>query len=191
MQDTMGHRVQLDTILGIIGKIKLDLKWWDWKDAFYSMSKLTLGVDGDPLYYVIREDHEHEPGWVAPNDLERRAEQLSHTGVTYKKDSDLLWTKLVKCTSGTLAQEWLKDFEQNKDTRAAWKRLLFKLEGTEANNKRVVAVQRIVSTNPARGGIFYTNEYNFSFDKYSTKLHPEQLESTKALGWDYCPGHPC
>jgi hypothetical protein len=122
------------------GKIELALKWWDWKDSFYNM------------YCVIREDH--GSGWVPPNELEQRAEQLPHTGVTYKKDSDLLWTQLVKCTAGTLAQEWLKDYEQNKDTRAAWKHLLLKCEGKEANNKRVVAATRIVSTDPARGGIY-------------------------------------
>lgn len=150
------------------GKIEIDLKWWDWKDSFYNMTKLTNGVDGDPLYYVIRPDR--EPGWVPPNDLEARAEQLPHTGVNFKKDSDILWTRLIKCTNGTLAQEWLKDYEQDKNTRAAWKRLLLKCEGKEANNKRVVSATRIVSTDPARGGAFYTNEYNFSFDKYSTKL---------------------
>lgn len=150
------------------GKIETDLKWWDWKDGFINMSKLTMGVDNEPLFYVIREDH--DPGWVAPNDLEARAAQLPHAGATYKKDSDLLWAKMVKSTAGTIAHEWIKDFEQSKDTRAAWQVLLVKCEGRDATNKRVILANRIISLAASDGGAFYTNEYNFSFDKYATKL---------------------
>ena len=45
-----------------------------------------------------------------------------------------------------------------------------KCEGHDGTNKRVLIVTRVVSLSPNAGRIFYSNEYLFSFDKYSTKL---------------------
>lgn len=150
------------------GKIETDLKWWNWKDEFINMSKQIKGVDGEPLYYVIRPDH--DDAWEAPNELESRAEQLPLNGVVYERDSALLWAKLVKATNGTVAHEWLKDFEANKDARGAWKCLLLKCEGKDATNKRVLKATRITSLSSNEGGLFYSNEYHYSFTKYSTQL---------------------
>ena len=45
-----------------------------------------------------------------------------------------------------------------------------KYEGQNATNKRVLLAERVVSLNPNGGGGFYSNEYQFSFEKCSTKL---------------------
>ena len=39
------------------GKIEMDLTLWPFKEAFLNMAKNVMGVDIDPLYYVIRTDN--------------------------------------------------------------------------------------------------------------------------------------
>ena len=47
---------------------------------------------------------------------------------------------------------------------------MYKCEGQDATNTRVLLATRVVSLSPNSGGIFYSNEYQFSFEKYSNKL---------------------
>ena len=57
-----------------------------------------------------------------------------------------------------------------EDSRFAWKLLVGKFEGHNATNRRLLLATRVVSISPNGGGVFYRNEYQFSFEKYSTKL---------------------
>ena len=49
---------------------------------------------------------------------------------------------------------------------------MVKLEGQDATNKRLFFSTRVVSLIPkGGGGVLYSNEYQFLFEKYITKLH--------------------
>ena len=52
------------------------------------MAKNVMGVDNDPLYYVIRPDH--LAGWFPPNAFEQQMYQLPHTGAVYKRDKKMV-----------------------------------------------------------------------------------------------------
>ena len=45
-----------------------------------------------------------------------------------------------------------------------------KCEGQDVTNKRVLLATIVVSLSPNGGEIFYSNEYQFSFEKYSTNM---------------------
>lgn len=151
-----------------IDKIQTGLEWWTFKETFVNMTKVTRGADNDPLYYIIRPDKPE--GWTASDEWERRVYQLPQSGPIFDKDNEAVWSKLVKCAAGTTAWEWLKEYENTRDACKAWKCLILKCEGTDATNKRVQHAQRIISTSSHGGGAVYTNEYSYSFEKYSTKL---------------------
>ena len=76
------------------GKIDMDLKWWPFKEAFLNMAKNVMGVDKDPLYYVISPDH--PAGWVPPNAFEKRMHQLTHTWAVYNRGKKIVWGKTLK-----------------------------------------------------------------------------------------------
>ena len=65
------------------GKIEMELKWCLFKEALLNMSKNVMGVDNDPLYYVIRPNQ--TTGWVPLNTFEERIYQLPHTGAVYNR----------------------------------------------------------------------------------------------------------
>ena len=53
---------------------------------------------------------------------------------------------------------------------AAWKLLVERCKGQDTINKQVLLETRVVSFIPNGGGTFYSNEYQFSLDKYITTL---------------------
>ena len=59
------------------GKIEMDHKWWHFKEAFLSMAKNLMGLDNDPLYYVIIPDQ--PAGWIPLNAFEQQMYQLPDT----------------------------------------------------------------------------------------------------------------
>ena len=61
---------ELDLINFDPGNIEIDLKWRPLKDALLNLSTNVMGVDNDPLYYVIRPDH--PAGWVPTNYFEQK-----------------------------------------------------------------------------------------------------------------------
>ena len=75
------------------GKIEMDLKLLPFKEAFLNMAKNVMGVNKDPLYYVIRS---YQPAyWVPPNAFEQRMYQLPHTGDVYNRDKQMVWVKIL------------------------------------------------------------------------------------------------
>ena len=62
-------------------------------------------------------------------------------------------------------------------------------EGQDATNKRVFLVTRLVSLSTNNGGIFYSNDYQFSFENYSTKLHEAYSMITRY--WNVVPAQFC
>ena len=54
-----------------------------------------------------------------------------------------------------------------------------KCKGQDAANKQVLLATRVVSLSPNGGGTFYSNEYQLSFEKYSTKLEEAYYTLTR------------
>ena len=108
---------ELDIINFDPGNIEIDLKWRPLKDALLNLSTNVMGVDNDPLYYVIRPDH--PAGWVPPNAFEKRMYQLPHTGTVYYREKKMLWVNTLKESLNTLSWERIKEFESTGDSRAA------------------------------------------------------------------------
>ena len=65
------------------GNIEMDLKWWQFKEAFLNMAKNIMGVNNKPLYSVISSDQ--PVGWVPSNASGQRVYQLPHTGDVYNR----------------------------------------------------------------------------------------------------------
>ena len=72
-----------------------------------------------------------------------------------------------------------------EDSRFAWKLLVGKCEGHNATNRQLFLATRVVSISPNGGGVFYRNEYQFSFEKYRTKL--QEAYSTLACYHNVVP----
>ena len=77
---------------------------------------------------------------------------------------------ILKAYLNTPSQEWIKEFEATENSRSAWQFLVDKCEGPDATNKRVLLATRVVSLSPNGRVILYKNEYQFSFEKYSTNI---------------------
>ena len=122
-----------------------------------------MGVDKDPLYYVISPDQPE--GWVPLNAFEQRMYQLPHTGDVYNRDKKMLWVNILKASLNTPSWEWIKGFEATEDSRFAWQLLVEKCKGQDATNKRALLATRVVSLSPNGKEKLYSNEYQFSFDK--------------------------
>ena len=76
------------------GKIDMDLKCCPFKEAFLNKANNIMGVDNDPLYYVISPDQ--PSGWVPPNAFKQQMYKLPHTGAVYNMDKRMLWGNILK-----------------------------------------------------------------------------------------------
>ena len=138
------------------GKIEMELTCWPFKEAFLNMAKNVMGVDNDPLYYVIRTDQPSD--WVPPNHFEQQMYQLPHNRDMYNRDRKMIWGNILKESLNTPSWECIKEFESTEDSMSAWKFLVEKCEGQDATNKRVLLATRVVYLCPNVGEIFYSNE---------------------------------
>ena len=118
------------------GKIDMEIKWWPFKESLLNMSKNIMGVDNDPLYYIIRPDH--PAGLVSPNSFKQRMYQLPHTRAVYNRENKMVWGKILKLSINTPSWEWIKEFEATEDSRSEWKLILVKCEEQDKTNKRVL-----------------------------------------------------
>ncbi len=66
--------------------------------------------------------------------------------------------------------EWIRLYDNLKNSYGAWIDILSKCKGDAANNKRLILASKALSLDTNKGGTFYTNKYTFSFDHYATKL---------------------
>ena len=130
-----------------------------------------MGVNNDPLYYVIRSDHP-AGGWVPPTAFVQEAYQLSHTGSVYNRYKKIVWVKILKASLNNPSLEWINYFYAMEDSRSAWQFLVDKCEVQDSNNKRVLLATRFVSLSPNGGGrgVFYSNEHQFSFNNYINNM---------------------
>ena len=152
-------------------QIKTGLGWYDWKDAFEAGMEVCKGVDNDPLFRVIRP--EKPATWTvadAKSDIERLVYELPLTGITFKQDSKIVLGYIQKACLGTNTYEWIRSYIDVEDARGAYHALVEMCEGEAENNKRVVLATRTISLDPSGGGIFYSNEYAYTFEKYYTRL---------------------
>ena len=69
------------------------------------MAKNVMGVDNDPLYYVIRKDHPE--WWVPPTAFKQRMYQLPYTCPVYNRDKKMVWGKNIKASLNILSLEWI------------------------------------------------------------------------------------
>ena len=155
-----------------VGAIDTDLGWWKWKEKLQSKLDNKLGITGIPLRRIIREDK--PPGWTvaqATSDIERLIYQASLTGHDFDKDNATVWAELQSSTIGSPIYEWIRDCDDTKDGRTAFKRLEDMCEGADASNKRIVMANRALSLDHTNGGLFYSSEYSFKYSSYTTKLH--------------------
>ena len=53
-----------------------------------NMANNVMGVDNDPLYYVISPNQ--PVGWIPPNSFEQQMYQLTHNGYVYNKDNKMV-----------------------------------------------------------------------------------------------------
>ena len=105
-------------------KIEMDLKWWPLKKEFLKMANNVIGVDKNPIYYVISTD---QPAvWVPPNVFKQKIYQLPHTGAVQNRDKTIVWGKNLKAYLNTTSWEWINEFEATEDSSSAWKFLVDK-----------------------------------------------------------------
>lgn len=151
-----------------VGKVKVDLEWWDWKESWESMLTSKKGIDSDPLIRVVLPDL--KPGETAPNERLARLYELPRTGVSWIKDNATVWTLLQQACIGTNIYELIRSEESSQDGRKAWENVLGYCEGTGQSNKRTIMANRAISTDQNGGGLFWKDEYTFPYLDYVTKL---------------------
>ena len=140
----------------------------------------TTRVDGVRRKYIISEINPQ--GWVASRDAKTDKERLIYSvlihGPRYDTDNHAVWHEIQNCCIGTISYDWIREFEANKDGRAAWLALLKKYEGTNSKNKRIVLANQAISLNPQKD-LFYKNKQTLLFAKYTAGLQAEFSAITK------------
>ena len=155
-----------------VGKIEVEMGWWDWKEKLTSKLESRKGVNGTPLAYVIRQDK--PAGWTvaqATSPIEKLMYQVPLTGTNFVKDNSTVWAELQSHCLGTSTYEWIRQFDASKNGRAGFQALVTMCEGQAHSNKRILLSNRILSLDHNKGGCFYRHEYTYSFEKYCTNLH--------------------
>jgi len=148
-----------------VGKVEVEMGWWDWKEKLTSKLESRKGANGTPLAYVIRQDK--SVGWtmaMATSPIEKLMYQVPLTGTTFVKDNATVWAKLQSHCLGTPTYEWIRKFDSTKNGRAGFQALVMMCEGQAHSNKRILLSDRIISLDHNKGGSFYRHEYTYSFD---------------------------
>ena len=105
------------------------------------------------------------------------------------RDKKMVWKKILKASLNTPSLKCIKEFESTEDSRAVWKLLVKRCKGQDATKKCVLLATRVLSLIPNGGEELYSNEYQFSFEKYSAKL--QEAYSTLTRYQNFVPAQFC
>ena len=149
--------------------------YYDWDKKVENALAMKVGVTGLPLDYVIRRDK--DPGWDpafnAANEHEKLIYQVSLTGPAFQQDTRKVFNCLKQVLLGTPPWEWVRHLEHTQDGRLAMAALRIHYEGQDAVDRRVGIAEGIISM--GANGVFFRDEYTYSFEKYATNLRQAYL----------------
>lgn len=168
-------------------KLDTGMKWFTYKSQMQGGFSLVKGVDNDSLLYTILPNK--PASWTpadADTELEAKCYQLALTGPVFTKDNRLAAGYIQKSAVGHKLYPQLLKFFDTGDGRGAWHFLITHCEGDSQCKKRVVLATRTISLDHNGGGIFYSNEYSLSWERYSGLLI-EAYDIIKVYQNDYAP----
>ena len=136
-------------------------KWVDWQDTVINFLRAKKNVSKNiPLYYIIRPNN--PPAVMTETDEILWNAPLA--GAAYDTDNTTVHQILTELTTGTDADQWIKEHRRTQNGRAAWQGLCAHYDGPAEGDKRVTVARHDIKL------VHYRNESSFSFEKYSTRL---------------------
>lgn len=147
------------------GKFTGAKKWKDWIRAFRTYLACSLGHDGVPLDYVIRDLE--EPDYSEEESITFEALSVKCAplkGVAFQRDATSVHSMLMGLIHAEPAETWVKPVEKKKDGRVDYFALKAHYGG--ASNKSIL----INEAEALRKNLFYRNERTMSFDTFATKM---------------------
>ena len=141
-------------------------EWIDWQESvitYLTSKKSVTRYSSISLYYVIRT----KPCEIAATDKSPSDETIynaSHTGRAFETDNKEVHKILDELTIGTDASDWIENCCRRHNGRAAWITKCEHYYGPAECDKLVTVSRANIDQ------AFYKNEYNDSFEIYTTRL---------------------
>ena len=143
-----------------LGKFDPDL-FESFEDGFANLCAETIGVQGEPLRYVIRAEE-------APDEFtdveQERMYQIPLEGSAYSLDNKTVYRKLKAFLIDGPGWAWIKEFDNAEDGRAAFFAWTGHYNGAGELSKRIALAKARLKT------LFYKNEKSLPFETVAEKL---------------------
>ena len=142
-----------------------DSKWVEWNISLQNYLMAKKGVNGIPLFYVIRPNL---PPGTTLNTL-NRDEQLIHaaalTGPAFVEDNKAVFTVLNTCCLEQNAANWIQPrHKRSSNGRAAMEDLRRHYDGTDGRFKRKAQADAALEV------LHYTHEHSLPFSTFSSRM---------------------
>ena len=146
------------------GPLKSERDWVDWESKFVNYCSTLSGVDGVPLSYVIRDNHNPPPdGHGYAGFLDKTIYCAPLSGSYFDADKQIIHQELISFTTGQPSEDWLKGVARYKDGRRSMQALRDHFSG-EGN-----ATRRIAEADRMKKSLHYKNEKSLSFETFLTR----------------------
>ena len=143
-----------------LGKFDPDL-FESYEDAFANLLAQSIGVQGEPLRYVIRDD---TPPAVFATTEQERMYQLAHTGDGFDLDNAMVYRKLKAFLIDGPGWPWIEPHDADEDGREAWLAWTNHYNGEGELSKRTALAKAKLDV------LHYKNERSMSFEKVVEQL---------------------
>ena len=141
------------------GKLKDERKCTEWIAGFENMISTTLGVNGVPLYYVIRENEATKPEWQ--NTFVQKCISCAPlTGPHFEADARKVHHLATSFTRGETSEHWIKMHAKKHNGRLDLKALYAHYQGAGNMTWRIGEATRLRET------LHYKNEQSLLFTTF-------------------------
>ena len=132
-----------------------------YEDSFHNLLAQTIGVRGEPLHYVIRD--QMSPATFVTMDQERMY-QIPLTGEEYDVDNVTVYHKLKAFLIDGPGWAWIEPYDSTKNGHATFIAWCNHYNGQGELSKQLSLAKSRLSS------LFYKNECSMSFECYSEQL---------------------
>ena len=155
------------------------LKWPQFKSGIIEILGRTIGRNGIPLIYVIREFEINDFEINYDSREEKLIQCMNLNGANYKSDNSSVFSVLLSYTEDTEGHSIIQMHERRRNGRSAWKVLLGHFEGSTYKKRLVQEAANMIRSTSYSGP-----RNNFTFGKYfdrHSKAHVKLEQANKPM----------
>lgn len=164
IRHTLGEQASTASSVANPGPLKNEKMWKEWEEKFENYTRCSIGSNGIPLNYVIRENDAPDHTTIHPDFVTETIACAPLNGEYYDADKLSVFNMLVSFTTGQPSGDWIKNTVKFADGRRSMAALRAHFAGEGNATRNVAEADRL------KESLHYKSEKAMAFETFLTQM---------------------